>query len=342
MHLKWTIWALTLYITFFNSPAIKAVPEESFTQLINTDVAQYFTDNLSKSAVLQLSHKINAGERLRYFHRQNGHPNLLIISPGRSEVIEKYAELIFDLKEKQYDILVFDQLGQGLSQRYTEDSQVGHIETYDKYVAALKELLDQKAFANYQKKVLYGHSMGAVISHLFAAKNPHAVNKLILSAPSYQINLGVLNRPVAKGLLWAMKVAGMEKSYGPGLGPYKREKFEENTLTNSQVRFTEYRAELFNRHPDLALGGPSVNWIDRSIRIGEKLEKGEYKVSIPMVILQAEKDTVVINEGQDNVCPHQEQCRIIKIKDSKHEAFIENDMIRNSFLKHLKTELGKI
>ena len=57
-----------------------------------------------------------------------------MVSPGRTEPIEKYLELTGDLLARGFAVLVHDWRGQGLSQRVLPDRLAGHAAGFDAFV----------------------------------------------------------------------------------------------------------------------------------------------------------------------------------------------------------------
>ena len=66
----------------------------------------------------------------------------VVLSGGRSEPIEKYAEVIAELLGRGFAVLVHDWRGQGLSHRELPDRLKGHAKGYETYLGDYKSLLD--------------------------------------------------------------------------------------------------------------------------------------------------------------------------------------------------------
>ena len=65
------------------------------------------------------------------------------------------------------------------------------------------------------------------------------------------------------------------------------------------------------------------------------------KINLPILILQASRDTVVDNASMDSFCKKNQKCSLIRIQEAKHEIFMEKDKVRNSALKHTLDFLNK-
>ncbi|MCB9060818.1 MAG: alpha/beta fold hydrolase [Halobacteriovoraceae bacterium] len=338
-----------IYILLFCLPLYSIYSEE--VEIENWPLIwQYFTEQKLTSEYYQLKGDDLKSYQLRYLHVNRNSKNLIFISTGRAEIIEKYYEIIYDLRNVNADILIIDQLGQGLSSRIVQNKYVGYINNYDQYVESIAQLLRDKKFSHYQSRFAIGHSMGGVIVHLLNTKYPLFFKYAVLTSPSFEISFGAMPKWFALLILKLMTFFGYGEDFGPGLGPFKKTSFIGNELTSSPFRFKHFRNDIYlNKNQfgmlgmDGAIGGPSVHWISETVRIGEKIQsKNEFTSVVPFTIIQAQRDEVVDNIGQNNVCKTHKNCELIVIKDSKHEPFIETDEIKNMVLNIIKEKIIKI
>src|SRR6478752_4415336 len=65
----------------------------------------------------------------------------VVVSPGRSEPIEKYFEVVQDLLERGFVVLVHDWRGQGLSHRALTDRLKGHAIGFKTFLGDHRALL---------------------------------------------------------------------------------------------------------------------------------------------------------------------------------------------------------
>ncbi|NNC27275.1 alpha/beta hydrolase, partial [Salinisphaera sp. USBA-960] len=83
-------------------------------------------------------------KKIRYAHwpaagaRRKGTVTLL---QGRAEFIEKYFEVIEDLRQRGFAVIAFDWRGQGGSQRLTRNPRRGHVSNFNKYKLDLRTVL---------------------------------------------------------------------------------------------------------------------------------------------------------------------------------------------------------
>ena len=119
---------------------------------------------------------------------------------------------------------------------------------------------------------------------------------------------------------------GKGKSYLPTEKPYK-EKFKLRA-TNCRERYSYYRDKII-KNKLYQHGGASVNWYNESLKATKYIvkKKNASKVKIPVLLLQAEKDTYVIPEAHHKFARYAEKCEVAHIKESKHESYYERDEI---------------
>ena len=88
----------------------------------------------------------------------------IIIFPGRTEYIEKYASIAADFVARDYNTVTIDWRGQGLADRALPDRLKGHVADFAEYQrdhAALIEAMT--ALALPKPWTLLAHSMGGCI-----------------------------------------------------------------------------------------------------------------------------------------------------------------------------------
>ena len=264
----------------------------------------------------------------------------IVISNGRVESYLKYQELIFDLYHQGYSIYAIDHRGQGLSSRTTANPQQGHIDKFDTYIDDFAYFIDNIVLTKQHKDLfLVGHSMGGAIGTLYLDKHPQTFNAAVFSAPMYGIKLPVSRRIIR----WLAKMLdttseNREPNYILGGKDYDPEEFSNNDLTNSQLRYEDYRA-LYQTHPELQLGSPTNHWLFESIDAGEKTIEAARSSTTPILILQADEDTIVDNFAQYHAVS--ECCQLINIPNARHEIFMEQDESRSHALNELTNFLEK-
>ena len=260
----------------------------------------------------------------------------IVISSGRTESFIKYKELVFDLGKQGYSIFIHDHRGQGLSGRMMpSEPQKGYVESFDDYVADLKEFFDDIVLpTNHKKHVLLAHSMGGAIASLYIEKYRDDFDAAVLSSPMHEPGTGLLPQVVACKILDLKDWIGNEDKYAPGKGPYDEdESFKpKNCCTHSPLRYQIARDE-YAVHPEAKLGGPSVKWALEACGAAKRARNDAGKITIPVLLLQGGGDEVVTPEGQKEFCKNlnavrRDGCRLVVVENAYHELFIERNDFR--------------
>lgn len=283
--------------------------------------------------------KDNVLIRYRKFESATAHATLVLI-PGRSEAAAKYAELISDLNA-DYNIFIYDHRGQGASERMLGNKQIGYVEHFNDYAEDLNTLIETvvSPFAASKSQSVYilAHSMGAAIASLYLEQHLNsAVKAAVFSSPMYHINLSPYADWQAKAILELMLAMGNAHKYVMGYGPYNpKDKFEENKVSHSSQRYTMNK-KLLEMQPELALGGPSYQWLKESLRAGKAIVRNAGSLKIPVMILASGEDKLVRIKSEQKFCDNVNAkggiCRMKTFSKAFHEIFMESDSVRNAAL----------
>lgn len=192
----------------------------------------------------------------------------VLIFPGRTEYIEKYGDAAREFQERGYASLAIDWRGQGLAARVAKDARLGHVDTFLDYQKDVTAVLDHaRALGLPEPYYLCGHSMGGCIG-LRALHDGLPVNAAAFSAPMWGISLVSWLRPLAYTAGRVARQFGRGETLAPGqtFETYVlREVFDLNTLTRDQGMWERLQLQI-RTHPDLALGGPSLQWVYESMK----------------------------------------------------------------------------
>ena len=267
----------------------------------------------------------------------------IILSGGRTEVIEKYYEFIAECLDRGFVVLAHDWRGQGLSHRELGDPLKGHARGYRAFLDDFQALLGAYAPRLPRPWVAVGHSMGGCLTLLAMARGENRFAGAILSAPM----LG-LKTPfpliLSQVLTGFSLLAGRRGDYtmgGPGT-PFASP-FEGNVLTHDPVRFAR-AASLIAAEPKLALGAPTWGWIDFALRATAYLARPDRlsAVGAPVTIVSAEEDRLVDSAALTAAAGHLPQGTLVTVPGAYHELLMETDPMRNIFLRALDALTGRV
>lgn len=262
----------------------------------------------------------------------------IVISHGFCESIERYKELIKILNQNNFSVYGLDHRGHGKSGRLgIDDSQI-NVEDFNYYVEDLKTFLDSivvhKLDGN--KLFLFAHSMGGAVGSLFLEKYNNYFDSAILNAPMMQINTGNYPEIISKLVAKFMCFVRQGNRYILGQVPFSGKSDLNGSGTSSEKRYyTYFNKQLRYKH--LQTSGGSFNWLNQSFKAIRYIIKEENikKITIPMLLFQAGKDTYVKPKGQNKFVSYSKNCKLILIKESKHEIYLERDEIFNPYIEQV-------
>jgi len=328
---------ICLVLTFSWSHAF-AVSENTLKTTLDDVILPFYTSQL-QSGIFQGKDDVAISYVKLEVPDEKG---ALVISSGRTESHIKYAEFIYDLRDAGFSIYILDHRGQGFSGRMLDDPQKGYIGSFEDYVADLKTFVDTVVNARgHATRFILAHSMGGTIAVMYVAKYPDDFDGLILSAPMLQINTSPLPETVAALLTKVLIALGMGDSYIPGGNKYDPdEPFEDNEVTHSQVRYAMNK-KFISLNSQIALGSPTNRWLREGLKAARQATESTDRIELPVLLLQAEMDSVVKPDAQDEFCRKAKGCTKVTQSGARHEILMERDEVRDKALDHILDFLNK-
>jgi lysophospholipase len=251
----------------------------------------------------------------------------VVLSPGRTEPIEKYFEVAGELLARRFSVLAHDWRGQGESDRPLPDRLKGHVAGFDLYLSDYGRLLDAYAERAPRPWIAVGHSLGGCLILSAMARGERRIDAAALSAPMLRLNTGTRPYRDARAMAWLMARSGRAMNYvlGEPNSPYTHT-FEANALTRDRGRYERWRAQLTAR-PELGLGGVTWGWLDSAFRATARLQSTPSieQVTAPVLIAIAGEDHVVDNAGALAAVARLPNGRVVEIPGALHEILIETD-----------------
>lgn len=271
------------------------------------------------------------GMRLRISLCQpGGAKGLVLIFPGRTEVVEKYGRVMGRLTAEGYASAAIDWRGQGLAGRMLPDRLIGHVEAFQDYqkdVAAYVAALSDIPGPRY----LLAHSMGGAIG-LRALFNGLDVRAAAFSAPMWGIKMPAYQDTISRALIWALNQFGKGEIRAPGtvtnsymlLNP-----FEGNNLTTDLDEWAYMRRQV-QQVPDLCLAGPSIHWVREAIVECADLMR-HAPSSMPLLAGLGSDETIVPKPQIENRVRSWPNAQIVRVKNARHELLMETPDKRAPF-----------
>ena len=266
----------------------------------------------------------------------------IVISSGRTEGMLKYQELIYDLNQNGFSVYILDHRGQGNSERMLKDTQVGYIDDFEDYVKDLHQFVNAYVDKDI-KRILVGHSMGGAIASLYVEEYQNDFDGVVLSSPMHKPNL--IGDSLSNLACEIMEFRENDvKRYVIGEKSYDNSSliFKDNVLTHSKIRY-DISKIAYNIEPSTKIGGPSVRWVKEACRASEISVYNARKITVPLLLLQAQEDKVVLKKPQDEFCRNSYKvCKKYKVYGAYHELFVEKDSIRTEVLTQILDFISKI
>ncbi|MFT4960118.1 MAG: lysophospholipase [Paracoccaceae bacterium] len=279
--------------------------------------------------------------RIGHWRPKGGTQGTVLMFPGRTEYIEKYGLLARDLAARGYAMLAVDWRGQGLADRLLPEGRIGHVAQfidYQKDIAAVmraaRELDLPRPFH------LLAHSMGGAIG-LRAVMEGLPVQTCAFSAPMWGIQLTPLMRPLALALAYGGTKLGFGETITPNsdLDNYVlTQLFEGNVLTSDRDMYKQMQDQLAS-HPELGLGGASLNWLRESLSETSHLVERS-SPDIPCVTFLGSNEQIVDPQRIIDRMDVWPRGTLEIIEGGEHEVLMESPTTRASVLDRLETLLS--
>jgi len=259
----------------------------------------------------------------------------VVVSPGRSEPIEKYFEVVQDLLDRGFVVLVHDWRGQGLSHRALPDRLKGHAAGFKQFLGDHQALLAAFETRLPRPWIAVGHSMGGSLIMLALVAGEDRFAAAVLSAPMLGLNTGSRSARGSRALAWLMSRSGYKGDYVLGdTGDPFIQSFPQDALTHDAARYARHRAQI-KANPDIALGGVTWGWIDFAFSTCAFLRRSREveAITVPVTIVAAGQDTRVLIVDEKAIARRLPKGRYVEIPDAFHEILIETDDRRAVFWK---------
>jgi lysophospholipase len=253
---------------------------------------------------------------------------------GRAEFIEKYFEVIGELRERGFAVVAFDWRGQGLSGRQVKNPRKGHVRRFADYRRDLEAIRDQ-ILVPHMPGPHFGlaHSMGGAIALNAAYESWLPFRRLVTTTPMIALCLIRHSRTVMVTAR-ILKYLGLGKTFVPGGGETSISTlpFKGNRLTSDPVRYAR-NAHVANAIGEGAIGAPTVSWLDAAFRFMKRFTDPRYalKIRLPTLIIAAGADPVCATPATERFASRLKAGHAIVIPGARHEILMERDVIREQF-----------
>ncbi|WP_068004197.1 alpha/beta hydrolase [Pseudovibrio axinellae] len=255
------------------------------------------------------------------------------IVQGRREFIEKYFEVVEELRARGFYVVTFDLRGQGGSERLLKNERRGHVESFDEFALDLHAVLDNVALSDCPRPhFVLAHSTGGAVMMHANRRLKTKIDRAVLTAPL--IGLAIDNRikkfagTLAKSLVWM----GLGNAFVPGGNAAITVDYEGNTLTSDPHRFKRMN-DMLEAAPHLGLGSPTVSWFRAMGLALERFKEPDFQLEfgVPSLVIGAGKDQIVSTDDAEELCRSCPSMSFLEIRGSQHEIMMEREPYREQF-----------
>ena len=275
------------------------------------------------------------GARLRWGHLPAKEPRAeCVLVGGFAECIEKYFETIGDLAARGFSVWCLDWRGQGGSARPKRWPSRPRPRHFDRDAGELA-LFTEKLTTGRRPRLLIGHSMGGAVALLCLHRYPDLFDAAILSAPMLGIRTGGVPPALMRCLTGLARGIGLGICFLPGK---RRWSLDRSPLPRlSRVSNDPERCRLqyawFSADSALRLEAPTWGWLDSALRLTARLAKKKFlaEIDTPILLASAGIETFLRLDAHRRAGRLLPECTLVKFPDSKHEPFLEQDAVRESW-----------
>lgn len=314
--------------------------------------------------------KTSDGAELRYAHwgsvggTRRGTVTLL---QGRAECIEKYFEVIQDLRERGFAVIAFDWRGQGGSQRLLHNRRKGHISDFRQYREDLLTILKGVSLTEYPgPHFALAHSTGATVLLSCSERLRTMLDRAVLTSPLLGLpdfgakredskwrrfmRLLTFGRypkpetrvytPGARNLLErvvfpltaVLSGLGLSSVYVPGGSGEIIIPFVGNDQSSDWVRFERFN-KVLEKAPQLGIGAPTVGWVRAAAKcmLSFRHRDAGPNIKLPCLIIAAGVDRMVSTPAAEEFASRCRAVGYIEIAAAQHELMMEADIYRDQF-----------
>lgn len=310
---------------------VKGIPEEDFKEKMQEGVEPLINQ------IRKQGYFARTGDKNIYYEKYINPKakKSIVICHGFTENSEKYKEMIYYFYRENCNVFVLDHQGHGKSYRMIEDYSMTHVEKFDDYVEDLRMFMKIIVEPGSKKIpiILYAHSMGGAIGATYLEKYPSDFNRAIFSSPMFEIDSGRVPTWVGRILADFKILTGHKTDYLYVHSVFNEKERFEDSCAISRVRY-DYFFDKRLSNKEYQNYGASYSWFKQSVLATKKLLKPANlnRIRIPVIVFQAENDTVVKASGLYQFVKGVKHARLVFVPESKHEIFMATSDIITPYL----------
>ncbi len=258
-----------------------------------------------------------------------------VLLQGQSEFIEKYHEVIDELRGRGFTVATVDWRGQGGSQRAQDNPLKSYVRDFAQFDEDFLAFMTKVVLPlTDHPPIVLAHSMGGHNTLRAIHDHPQWFRCAVLIAPMLQISTRGYPATAARIATALYCAAGQGGEFAWGMkdrDPFKVD-FKGQLVTSDPVRFEATQA-LLRANPSLRLAGPTWGFIEAAFRSMAKVNAPGFpeSISTPVLIVGAGRDRIVVTKAEQDFARRLPHGEYLEIPESEHEVLMERDPIRGKF-----------
>lgn len=266
-----------------------------------------------------------------------GPRGLCLLLIGQSEYIEKYFEVIDELRGRGLSVVTFDWRGQGGSERLLPNPRKAHIAEFSDYDLDLDTVMQKMALPLAKNLnlplIAMAHSMGGhnLIRRLHDV--PGEFRSAVLCAPMINIKPRGYPRWLVERIAIHLnrKMPSTEFVWGVADRDQMTLPFAAQIITSDPTRYARTQA-ILKAEPELRVNGPTWGWLAAAFRSIALLKQPGYAEAIqtPVLLFGAGRDQVCDTAAARAFAARMPHAQFMELPGAEHEILMERDTFRLS------------
>lgn len=254
---------------------------------------------------------------------------------GRAEQIEKYFEVIGDLRRRGFAVATFDWRGQGGSDRQLRNRRKGHVDSFAEFDRDLDAFMQNVALPDCPPPhYALAHSTGGLVCLRAAHSGRARFTRIVLAAPLVGLGPRSIAQPMACRAVAILTALGFGELNVPGSKGTSLDEipFENNLLSGDPGRFAR-NVDIVTKLPDVAIGPPTVGWLYAACRAMQETSEPDFgpSITVPVLVVAGSLDKVISLSAIETLAAELRVGARIIIPGARHEILMERDLIREQF-----------
>ncbi len=278
------------------------------------------------------------GLRIRYARwAQTGNrlKGTVCVFPGRGEYIEKYFEVIGELRSRGFAVAAMDWRGQGGSDRELANPRKGYVDDFAQYDDDLRRFMVEIVLPDSPAPYFgLAHSMGGNILLRAARLRDCWFDRIVLVSPMVKLMVPSGAMALGRRLIEIATYLGFGGNHVPGGGdtPIECRPFPGNRLTSDEKRLARACGNI-EATPALGLGSPTIQWLYAANRAMAVFGESTFpeSVQVPLLMFGASHDRIVSPVAIEKLASEMRAGSFMLIPGSRHEILMERDYFREQF-----------